>query len=177
MFKKMFVIFTIIGLLTACGGNDEAKDKSKEGATQEQKKGEPTKVRGDFTTTEELAQMDFDSKNFTWNDIYLSEQTFSELLFNLTEPDDQGEVVLERAELVEWDTVELVINNYEGDSLKNSLQAVYLDSIVRQFYKHSEFYDGEEPHIRVLDLDGLVIAENKEPIKLEDEKKKEKDKK
>ena len=172
-------MFAIIGLLTACGGNDEeaAKDKPKDGATQVQNKGEPTKVRGDFTTTEELANMDFDSKSFSWNDIYLSEQTFTELLFNLTEPDDQGEVVLGSAELVEWDTVELVINNYEGNSLKNSLQAVYLDSIVRQLYKHSELYDGEEPHIRVLDLEGFVIAENKEPIKLgEEEKKKEKGK-
>ncbi|WP_096155643.1 hypothetical protein [Bacillus sp. FJAT-45066] len=174
MIRKLFVVVCIMGLLTACGGNDEAeKESTKDEAKAGQKEGK--KARGDFTTAEELETMDFDSKDFNWNDIYLSAETFNELLFRFTEADDQGELLLERAELVEFDTVELVFNNYEGNSLENSLQAVFLDSVVRQFYKHSELYEGEEPHIRVIDLDGLVIAENKEPIKFGEVEKKKKE--
>ncbi|WP_010191599.1 hypothetical protein [Bacillus sp. m3-13] len=84
--------------------------------------------RVDFTTAEELEEMDMDSKDFNWEDIYLSEQTFNDLLYSFTKQNDQGDVLLHRAQLVEWDTVELVINNSEGDSLENSLQAVFLDS-------------------------------------------------
>jgi hypothetical protein len=170
------IVFTIMGLLTACGGNkDEAGKETKNATSKDQAK--EMAHRGDFTTAEELEAMDFDSKDFKWEDIYLSEQTFNDLLYSFTDPNDQGDVLLERAELVEWDTVELVINNSEGDSLENSLQAVFFDSIVRQLYKHSELYDGTEPHIRMMDLNGVVLAENKEPINFgEEEKKKEKGK-
>ncbi|KMJ57186.1 hypothetical protein AB685_17405 [Bacillus sp. LL01] len=171
MLKKALIFFTILGLLTACGGNkDEAGKETQNAADKVQAK--KMANRGDFTTAEELEEMDFDSKDFKWEDIYLSEQTFNDILYRFTEPNDQGDVLLKRAELVEWDTVELVINNSEGDSLENSLQAVFLDSIVRQLYKHSELYNGEEPHIRTMDLNRVVLAENKEPINFGQGKKK-----
>jgi len=176
LLKKALIVFTIMGLLTACGGNE---DKAGKEAQNVANKVQAKKManRGDFTTAEELEAMDLDSRNFKWEDIYLSEQTFNDILNRFTEPNDQGDVLLKRAELVDTDTVEIVVNNAGGESLENSLQAVSLDSIVRQLYKHSELFNGEEPHIRMMDLNGVVLAENKEPIHFgQEEKKKGKEK-
>lgn len=173
MIKKALIVLTVLGLLTACGGNkDEAGKETQNAADKIQAK--KMANRGDFTTAEELEEMDFDSRDFKWEDIYLSEQTFNDILYRFTEPNDQGYALLKRAELVDLNTVELEINNSEGESLENSLQAVSLDSIVRQLYKHSELYNGEEPHIRMMDLNGVVLAENKEPIRFGDKVKKKK---
>lgn len=179
MLKKALIVFTIMGLLTACGGNkDEAGKEAQNVANKAKVEAKKMSNRGDFTTAEELEKMDLDSREFNWDDIYLSEQTFTDILYRFTEPNDQGNVLLKEAELVDTNTVELVVNNSQGESLENSLQAVSLDSIVRQLYKHSELYTGEEPHIRMMDLDGVVLAENKEPIHFGDiDKKKAKGKK
>ncbi|AST92983.1 hypothetical protein ACWE42_17575 [Sutcliffiella cohnii] len=164
---KAFLFLTVLCLLVACGNDEEKKKKEKEEATP--KTEETQRQTGNYTTLEELENMDISSENFNWDDIYISRETFNEILKGLTEPDAEEEVLIDRAEYIEPNTIEIVINNKEGESLENTFQAVFLDTFIRQFYKHSELYKEEEPRIRIVDLDEVVVAENTEPINFDEE--------
>jgi hypothetical protein len=50
----------------------------------------------------------------------------------------------------------MVLNNSGGESLENQMQLISLDGFIRQFFKHSEHYQGDEPLIRIFDLNGNI---------------------
>ncbi|MDM5283967.1 hypothetical protein [Peribacillus frigoritolerans] len=85
-------------------------------------------------------------------------------------PDDEETITYKSIELKDSKTIEMKVNNLDGGSFENSMQAAIMDAYIRELYKHSELYDDKkEPTIRTVDLSHTVIAENKKPIEFDED--------
>ncbi|WP_028392141.1 DUF4352 domain-containing protein [Bacillus cihuensis] len=157
---KTLVVGIMASIFLVACSNDNGAEKVEK----------PAKVQKEFTTMEEMKKIDWENPDKAeWDKVYISEKTFKDLLKEFTTPDEEGVITYKDAQLKDDKTIELKVNNSDGESLENVMQAAILDTFVREFYKHSELYDDKkEPTIRTIDLSGTLIAENKKAIDYEE---------
>ena len=156
----------MIILLGACGTDGKTASK-----VEEPKPGE----RQSSKENEEGTGLEaFEDKNFEfltaedWENINLSKKQFDLFLKDLSEGDENGEMVFNKAEMVNDSTIEIIFNNSDGDALVNTFTAPILDASIRELYKHSAYFKNEEPTIIYSDLTGFEIAKITEQIDLDD---------
>jgi hypothetical protein len=100
----------------------------------------------------------------------MPKKDFKKILKQMAGPDDEGTITYKSIELKDSKTIEMKVNNSDGGSFENSMQAAIMDAYIRELYKHSELYDDKkEPTIRTVDLSNTVIAENKKPIEFDED--------
>lgn len=156
LFGSMLVLLFI---LSACGGEEATKVKEEKKASAAE-------------TTSEADLEEMDLENMTeedWDKINLSKKEFKKMLDAMAEADEDGEIAISSAKLTNDETIEVELNNSDGDTLENAMTAAIMDSIIREFYKHSVYYDDKEPTIVFNDLTGYTILENDKPIEYEED--------
>lgn len=168
--KKLlsFIFVLTITTLAACASDEEAKtvDEPKENETKEEKD-QTTKEEG--TGLEVLEEKGAEGMTEEdWEQVDLSEAQFKKLLVTLTEPNEEGEITLSEAKMSDEQTIILTLNNSGGETMENAMMAPILDAYLREMYKHSDFYNDEEPTIIVEDLSGFKVMNNDEPIDFEE---------
>ncbi|MCM3663485.1 DUF4352 domain-containing protein [Mesobacillus subterraneus] len=163
MKKKLLLGTAVISLslfLGACGSEESASkvDEPKKEANSASEKDEGTGLEAfegkDF---EEITAED-------WKKINLSKKQFKNWLAEMEKPDESGQIMINKAEITDDNTIEIKLNNSDGDTLENSMTAPILDALIREIYKHSAYYKKDEPKIIFTDLTGFKIAEITEPV-------------
>lgn len=153
--------------LGACGSGGNTASK-----VEEPKQGEAqsSKENDEGTGLEEIEGKDLDSLTAEdWKKINLSKKQFDTFLNGLTEEDENGEIAINKAEMADDSTIEITLNNSDGDTLENTFTAPILDAFVRELYKHSAYFKDDEPTIIFSDLTGFEVAKITEPIDLGDD--------
>lgn len=152
-------MLVLLFILSACGGEEATKVKEEKKASAAE-------------TTSEADLEEMDLENMTeedWDKINLSKKEFKKMLDAMAEADEDGEIAISSAKLTNDETIEVELNNSDGDTLENAMTAAIMDSIIREFYKHSVYYDDKEPTIVFNDLTGYTILENDKPIEYEED--------
>lgn len=91
----------------------------------------------------------------------LSKKEFNQLLTEMIEEDDEANPFREIT-LLDEQTLKVVFNNSDGDSLENMLIAPIFDGVLRNLYMSSTYYQNEQqPIIQFVDSSGELIAENR----------------
>ncbi|MGG1592527.1 DUF4352 domain-containing protein [Terribacillus saccharophilus] len=156
LFGSMLVLLFI---LSACGGEEATKVKEEKKASA-----------AETTSVSDLEEMDLENMTEEdWDKINLSKKEFKKMLDAMAEADEDGEIAISSAKLTNDETIEVELNNSDGDTLENAMTAAIMDSIIREFYKHSVYYDDKEPTIVFNDLTGYTILENDKPIEYEED--------
>lgn len=156
LFGSMLVLLFI---LSACGGEEATKVKEEKKASA-----------AETTSVADLEEMDLENMTEEdWDKINLSKKEFKKMLDAMAEADEDGEIAISSAKLTNDETIEVELNNSDGDTLENAMTAAIMDSIIREFYKHSVYYDDKEPTIVFNDLTGYTILENDKPIEYEED--------
>lgn len=167
--KKIFLsslVTAFIIMLSACGSPEETAKKvespKEEVATEKETKDSSKGLEAlEGKSFEELTEED-------WNKIRLSKKKFKEFLSEMEKPNENGEIAINKAELVGDNRIEITLNNSDGDTFENALTAPIMDVIIRQLYNHSDYYKETEPTILFKDLSGFKITENSKPIEFEE---------
>ncbi|MGJ7922326.1 DUF4352 domain-containing protein [Neobacillus sp. LXY-4] len=165
MLKRFIIVsigLLIPILLVSCFVDVESTNQKVEEIGQEKR---------EFTSLDELGNFDWKNQNhFDWDKLYFSKQDFKEILLRITDENENGKSLYSDAELVDNKTVVLTVNNSDGASFENLIQAAVMDTFIRQFYAHTELFDDQkDPVIRSQDLAGTVIAENNGPIDFDED--------
>lgn len=156
LFGSMLVLLFI---LSACGGEEATKVKEEKKASA-----------AETASVADLEEMDLENMTEEdWDKINLSKKEFKKMLDAMAEADEDGEIAISSAKLTNDETIEVELNNSDGDTLENAMTAAIMDSIIREFYKHSVYYDDKEPTIVFNDLTGYTILENDKPIEYEED--------
>lgn len=156
LFGSMLVLLFI---LSACGGEEATKVKEEKKASA-----------AETTSVADLEEVDLENMTEEdWDKINLSKKEFKKMLDAMAEADEDGEIAISSAKLTNDETIEVELNNSDGDTLENAMTAAIMDSIIREFYKHSVYYDDKEPTIVFNDLTGYTILENDKPIEYEED--------
>ncbi len=147
--------------LGACGNDGKPASK-----VEEPRQGESqSESNNEGTGLEALEGKDFESLSAEdWEKINLSKKQFELFLEGLAEEDENGEIVINKAEMSDDNTIKIVFNNSDGDTLENTITAPIFDAFIREIYKHSKYFKDNEPTILFSDLTGYTIAEITEPI-------------
>lgn len=154
------------GILAACGGEEDSAKKVEDpkentAAVEEEEEG------SGFESLEGKKPEEITAED--WEKVDLSKKQFDKFLKGMTEPDEEtGEININKAEMTDDKTIELTLNNSDGDTLENSMTAPFMDAFIREFYKHSDYYKDEEPTIIVKDLSGFKIMENNKPLEFDE---------
>ncbi|WP_051748269.1 DUF4352 domain-containing protein [Terribacillus saccharophilus] len=152
-------ILVLLFILSACGGEEATKVKEEKKASA-----------AETTSVADLEEMDLENMTEEdWDKINLSKKEFKKMLDAMAEADEDGEIAISSAKLTNDETIEVELNNSDGDTLENAMTAAIMDSIIREFYKHSVYYDDKEPTIVFNDLTGYTILENDKPIEYEED--------
>ncbi|MEC0281643.1 DUF4352 domain-containing protein [Terribacillus saccharophilus] len=152
-------ILVLLFILSACGGEEATKVKEEKKASA-----------AETTSVADLEEMDLENMTEEdWDKINLSKKEFKKMLGAMAEADEDGEIAISSAKLTNDETIEVELNNSDGDTLENAMTAAIMDSIIREFYKHSVYYDDKEPTIVFNDLTGYTILENDKPIEYEED--------
>lgn len=169
MFKRISLVGLSLALgltLAACGPDETAKkvDDPKEESSEESGKNSNNNENGlDAIKGKSLDEITAED----WAKINLSKKQFEEFLSTLTEPDKEtGEININKVEMLDDSTIEIILNNSDGDTFENQILSPIMDAFVREVYKHSAFYKDKEPTIIVKDLTGYKIMENDKPLEL-----------
>ncbi|WP_404349058.1 DUF4352 domain-containing protein [Sutcliffiella horikoshii] len=159
--KLILGMVIFVGILAACGSEESSKkvDAPKEGASAGNS--EESEANLEDIDWENMSESD-------WEDINLSKKQFEQLLEEMTTPDESGEIIYSEAKMEDDTNIVITLNNSDGDTLENSMIAPFTDAIIRQFYKHSAFFNNEEPTIKVVDLSGFVVIENNEELEFDE---------
>ncbi|WP_285767531.1 hypothetical protein [Peribacillus sp. SI8-4] len=162
LLKVLIIGLLSVILLSACSDSSNGDVKKVE---------EPKKEQKEFSTLEDFSKIDFENPDKeAWAKIYMPKKDFKTILKQMSGPDDDGTITYKSIELKDSKTIEMKVNNSDGGSFENSMQAAIMDAYIRELYKHSELYDDKkEPTIRTVDLSNTVIAENKKPIEFEED--------
>ncbi|MEC0305027.1 DUF4352 domain-containing protein [Terribacillus saccharophilus] len=159
---KKFVLgsmLVLLFILSACGGEEATKVKEEKKASA-----------AETTSVADLEEMDLENMTEEdWDKINLSKKEFKKMLDAMAEADEDGEIAISSAKLTNDETIEVELNNSDGDTLENAMTAAIMDSIIREFYKHSVYCDDKEPTIVFNDLTGYTILENDKPIEYEED--------
>jgi len=152
-------MLVLLFILSACGGEEATKVKEEKKASA-----------AETTSVADLEEMDLENMTEEdWDKINLSKKEFKKMLDAMAEADEDGEIAISSAKLTNDETIEVELNNSDGDTLENAMTAAIMDSIIREFYKHSVYYDDKEPTIVFNDLTGYTILENDKPIEYEED--------
>lgn len=96
-----------------------------------------------------------------WELIYLSKDDYDRLLNDLSKPDEDG--VQPIADIrTHNEEISVILNNRDGESLENLFTAPFFDTLIRRMYINSAYYQSQQPLIKIMDLDGTILAENKD---------------
>jgi hypothetical protein len=162
--KKMSMVAAVaISLslfLGGCGSEESASkvEEPKKNTSSAPEKDEGTGLEAiEGKELEEITAED-------WKKINLSKKQFNNWLAEMEKPDDSGQIMINKVEMTDDKTIQIKLNNSDGDTLENSMTAPILDAFIREIYKRSAYYKKDEPKIVFTDLTGFKIAEITEPI-------------
>lgn len=154
------IVITLSLFLGACGSEESAS-----------KVEDPKKETNSAAKTNEGTGLEaFEGKDLEditaedWKKINLSKKQFKNWLAEMEKADESGQIMINKAEITDDNTIEIKLNNSDGDTLENSMTAPILDALIREIYKHSAYYKKDEPKIIYTDLTGFKIAEITEPV-------------
>lgn len=139
MLMKKNIYLALVGgllfLLLGCGREQEVEPKSENPLADK--------------TFDQLTEED-------WENIHLSKREFNLLLAGLVEQYNEMEIPLDSVEMF-GNEITIIIGNSDGNNNANKEFASLLDGIIRRFYQHSEYNDGNEPTIIIKDQAGITI--------------------
>lgn len=98
-----------------------------------------------------------------WDSLQLSKADFNHFLKSLKETPSKTMQELADVEIAD-ETIHVTINNTEGNSLDNVIAAPFIDTWIRQAFIHSDYFDDQQPVIRISDLSGELIAEQSDSL-------------
>lgn len=93
-----------------------------------------------------------------WELIHLSRDDFDRLLNELSKSDKDGSQITSEIRKNQ-EEITVILNNTDGESLENLFTAPYFDTVIRKMYVNSAYYENRQPVIKVMDLNGTVLAE------------------
>ncbi|MDN7244502.1 hypothetical protein QWY16_14315 [Planococcus shenhongbingii] len=137
--------------LTACSnvnGDDEASSKA-----AEEKSSNVDLLNQPF---EEITAQE-------WETLYLSKEDFDLYLTQLQVKDANGVQEIDEVKMGSG-KISIILNNHDGESLDNLMAAPFLDTMVRQVYIRSAYYQGKQPTIIISDLSGTLLSKTVEPL-------------
>ncbi|RNF38363.1 hypothetical protein [Planococcus salinus] len=118
----------------------------------------------DESCNQELLKQDLhDISDQEWEVIYLSKNDFDQYLSDLSKAGEAGMQLVANVKMNQGEII-ITLNNRDGESLDNLFAAPYFDTLIRRLYVNSAYFDNQQPTIIVKDLNGTVLAENKEAM-------------
>ena len=122
--------------------------------------------------------MDEDFEEIDWDEVQLTRDEFDSILFEMQEDlnsdyeeDDEMAIVIDSIDF-SGDTIHMYLTNHDESDFADFTSgffAVFLDSLYRQLYLHSDYSDGTtHPRIIIQHTDGEVITDQDEFIEFEE---------
>ena len=96
-----------------------------------------------------------------WELIHLAKDDFDRLLKDLSKPDKDGIQIVADINRNQ-EEISVILNNTDGESLENLFTAPFFDTLIRRMYVNSAYFKNRQPTIKIMDLDGTVLAENED---------------
>ncbi|MGM9929191.1 MAG: hypothetical protein ACI35P_14690 [Bacillus sp. (in: firmicutes)] len=89
---------------------------------------------------------------------------FQQYLTQLSEEEEDGEQTIHDIQILDDQTIKVVLNNHDSGTYSNMLIIDTFDTAIRQHYKQSDYYSDTEPEIRFLNLDGELVMDSSTPV-------------
>lgn len=143
-------------LLNGCSAGNNLMEAEK--TTAENREAKSSNLHLLEQELEEISAADRES-------LHLTKSDFDEFLSGLSEQGEQGFEQVAKVEM-KAENIRLVLDNADGETLDNLMAAPFLDTKVRQAYLQSDYFNGQQPMIIIMDGGGSVLSETAEPLQL-----------
>ncbi|UJF16395.1 hypothetical protein LZ578_04560 [Jeotgalibaca sp. MA1X17-3] len=177
MFKiKQIFIMSLTGIILGACSGENATDSSDHVLDEPEQTSEASLDGLDAATKAELEKEN--PEDINWENVHLTKGQFKEYIerfhtsLNDSSTDEENTLIVHSIKMLTDTEIEIIIENTDQSEFAeftNSFFGWTMDTIIRQMYIRSDFFDGvNQVTIRTQDQQGEIVSESNDFIELDE---------